>query len=353
MAQSSQSSAARKKRTAIDFFSGIGAMHFSAKRAGITVTAAFDGNVTANIVYAHNFEIRPHVIDMQQITEGDIREIDADCWLLSSPCHPSALVAQRQSGDLGTKGLSRLLGILYDMKKPPKYIFIEDVVGFEMLGIHDRLVATVSHRGYAFQEFILSPTQVGLPNQAPRYFFMAKSPDCGQFLCPQLGTRISRVVPLMSSEPQHVLAFSKIRPLRYFLEQDLQPKDSEAFPVPSEVIKKHGLYLDIVTPDSRRSRAFTKAYTHFAENSGSVIRMVQATFEDRACCVADPDSVHSEEDLLSWNLRYFTPREIAALHGFPPDFTFPEKISMRQKYRLLGQCGNVIVMEHLLKYLFS
>jgi tRNA (cytosine38-C5)-methyltransferase len=52
-----------------------------------------------------------------------------------------------------------------------------------------------------------------------------------------------------------------------------------------------------------------------------------------------------------WRLRYFTPREVARLHGFPDSFGFPEGTGERQKYQQLGNSLNVLVVARLLRYL--
>ncbi|XP_031156004.1 tRNA (cytosine(38)-C(5))-methyltransferase isoform X2 [Sander lucioperca] len=65
----------------------------------------------------------------------------------------------------------------------------------------------------------------------------------------------------------------------------------------------------------------------------------------------------SEEEklqrLLKLKLRYFTPREVANLMGFPQSFSFPEQISTRQQYRVLGNSLNVVVVARLLQLLVS
>ncbi|KAG8573748.1 hypothetical protein GDO81_012531 [Engystomops pustulosus] len=52
--------------------------------------------------------------------------------------------------------------------------------------------------------------------------------------------------------------------------------------------------------------------------------------------------------LSTLKLRYFTPREIANLHGFPATFGFPEEVTTRQRYRLLGNSLNVHIVAQLI-----
>jgi len=57
--------------------------------------------------------------------------------------------------------------------------------------------------------------------------------------------------------------------------------------------------------------------------------------------------------LLALKLRYFTPREVANLHGFPAEFSFPCSVTPRQRYQVLGNSLNVHVVAALLRYLFG
>jgi site-specific DNA-cytosine methylase len=61
------------------------------------------------------------------------------------------------------------------------------------------------------------------------------------------------------------------------------------------------------------------------------------------------ESVH--ERMRRLKLRYFTPREVATLHSFPPSFTFPVDTTVRQQYACLGNSLSVVVVAELLPYL--
>ncbi len=50
-------------------------------------------------------------------------------------------------------------------------------------------------------------------------------------------------------------------------------------------------------------------------------------------------------------MRYFTPREIANLHGFPSDFKI--EAPMKIAYRLLGNSMHISVVASVLNYLFE
>lgn len=71
----------------------------------------------------------------------------------------------------------------------------------------------------------------------------------------------------------------------------------------------------------------------------------------------DHKTACTKEDLAhAWHklkLRYFSPLEIAKLHSFPSDFSFPADLSARQCYKLLGNSLSVVVVADLLNYLMA
>ena len=59
----------------------------------------------------------------------------------------------------------------------------------------------------------------------------------------------------------------------------------------------------------------------------------------------------TREEISSLGLRYFTPSEIARLHSFPESFTFPQHVTLRQQYALLGNSVSALVIGDLLRHL--
>lgn len=55
--------------------------------------------------------------------------------------------------------------------------------------------------------------------------------------------------------------------------------------------------------------------------------------------------------LQSLRLRYFSPREVSLLLGFPRDLEFPGELTPRQMYALLGNSLSVTVVAQLLAHL--
>ena len=60
------------------------------------------------------------------------------------------------------------------MQNQPEYLVIENVVGFETSRTAAALRAMLAAAGYAAQEFLLSPLQLGIPYSRPRYFCIAR-----------------------------------------------------------------------------------------------------------------------------------------------------------------------------------
>jgi tRNA (cytosine38-C5)-methyltransferase len=44
---------------------------------------------------------------------------------------------------------------------------------------------------------------------------------------------------------------------------------------------------------------------------------------------------------------------MARLHGFDDEYQFPNSLSIKQCYKLLGNGLNVVVVKELMKYLFT
>lgn len=57
------------------------------------------------------------------------------------------------------------------------------------------------------------------------------------------------------------------------------------------------------------------------------------------------------ELLRTLKLRYFSPREVANLMGFPEEFSFPDQSTIKQRYRTLGNSINVKLVSELMRYL--
>lgn len=92
---------------------------------------------------------------------------------MSPPCQPFTRNGnQLDVDDERTNSFQHLVNILHELKV--KYILIENVKGFEKSTMRNNLIEKLIECNFNYQEFILSPTQFGIPNTRHRYYCLAK-----------------------------------------------------------------------------------------------------------------------------------------------------------------------------------
>eukprot|EP00879_Flechtneria_rotunda_P032202 GHRR01035369.1.p1 GENE.GHRR01035369.1~~GHRR01035369.1.p1 ORF type:complete len:162 (+),score=48.96 GHRR01035369.1:136-621(+) len=157
--------------TALEFYSGIGGMRFALAQADPTakILDAFDINHVANMVYQHTFGDAPRQVNLEHITAADLDSYAANLWLLAPPCQPYTRQGlQLGAQDARSRSFLHLLHIIASMQHPPEWLLLENVVGFELSGTHKLMVEVLAAAGYCVQDFILTPTQYGVPYSRPR-----------------------------------------------------------------------------------------------------------------------------------------------------------------------------------------
>jgi site-specific DNA-cytosine methylase len=239
------------------------------------------------------------------------------------------------------------------MTNPPRLFLVENVKNFEVSATREELVRTLQSRGYTFQEFLLSPEQLGMPNSRLRYYMVASLTE--SLPVAPSGTVLERLpVGYVVNRPGWISAVSSTgatssthnaadavttsqstssvtavygdaddavatsqstssvtavygdaddangtddangaastpdrgQPVRYshippipmtnFLDKCFvaDPAAAAEYMLPERMLCRFGRVLDVVTPTSRRSMCFTKAYGSFAEGTGSVVQTV-------------------------------------------------------------------------------
>nr|XP_037839302.1 tRNA (cytosine(38)-C(5))-methyltransferase isoform X6 [Chlorocebus sabaeus] len=330
----------------LELYSGVGGMHHALRESRIPaqVVAAIDVNTVANEVYKYNF---PHTQLLAKTIEGiTLEEFDRlsfDMILMSPPCQPFT---------------------------------------------RDLLIQTIENCGFQYQEFLLSPTSLGIPNSRLRYFLIAKlqseplpfqapgqvlmqfpkiesvhpqkytmdvenkiqekniEPNISFDSSPQCSGKDAILFKLETAEEIHRKKQQdsdlSVKMLKDFLEDDT---DMNQYLLPPKSLLRYALLLDIVQPTCRR-------YGSYIEGTGSVLQTAEdVQIENIYKSLTKLSQEEQITKLLMLKLRYFTPKEIANLLGFPPEFGFPEKITVKQRYRLLGNSLNVHVVAKLIKIL--
>lgn len=338
----------------LELFSGIGGMHYALKESRIEadIIAAVDINTAANEVYRYNFP-RTKLIqrNIQSLSAEDINGMSPDMILMSPPCQPFTRVGLRKDiSDNRSCAFLHVLSIipqLIDLK----YVLLENVKGFETSEARNLLLETLKKSSFTYQEFILSPTQIGVPNVRYRYYVIAKRKPLK--MCFDVKEEVMVSLPHLSesmwrshSDSEETNEYitnvrSATNRICDILETD--DVDSDVYKehlLTDKMLLKHSGVLDIVTKDSVKSCCFTKAYTHYAEGTGSVY----CPFDDAKvkhmfslCETLLKDTNEYLAALQSLCLRYFTPTEVSRLMCFPDGnkFLFPANTTTKQKYRLL------------------
>ena len=169
------------KLRVIEFFSGIGGWAASLKQLyeshhqldDYNIVQSVDINETANAIYRFNFKSPVLCKSIESIKISYLEKLNANCWCMSPPCQPftrNNTTSVRDDNDNRTDALLHLLSILQQLSSPPQYICLENVVGFELSTCCEKMLSILQSLGYIFQEFILTPTQFGVPNERPRYY---------------------------------------------------------------------------------------------------------------------------------------------------------------------------------------
>ncbi|XP_045390119.1 tRNA (cytosine(38)-C(5))-methyltransferase isoform X5 [Lemur catta] len=376
----------------LELYSGVGGMHHALRESGIPaqVVAAIDVNTVANEVYRYNFpKTQLLAKTIEGITLEEFDRLSFNMILMSPPCQPFTRIGrQGDMTDPRTNSFLYILDILPRLQKLPKYILLENVKGFEVSSTRDLLIQTIENCGFQYQEFLLSPTSLGIPNSRLRYFLIAKLQS--EPLPFQVPGQVLMEFPKIEYEhPQKYATDAenkieeKIEPsicfgstqcsgkdailfkletaeeiqrknqqdgdlsvqmLKDFLEDDI---DMNQYFLPPKSLLRYALLLDIVKPTCR-------SYGSYIEGTGSVLQIAEdVQIENIYKSLTNLSQEEKITKLLMLKLRYFTPKEIANLLGFPPEFGFPEKITVKQRYRLLGNSLNVHVVAKLIRILYE
>jgi tRNA (cytosine38-C5)-methyltransferase len=261
----------------------------------------------------------------------------ADIWLMSPPCQPFTRIGNQQDlRDTRSVSFLHLLSTLAAMPALPRYLFLENVRGFELSDGHARLTEVLVSKGYTVQQYMLSPTQIGIPNTRLRYYCLARLDS----------TAGGELQPLQYEFPGANTCSEQHTVARY-LEQ-LSAQDVQQYLVEEKVLAAAQLHtLDVCTAASTETITFTKGYGKHIGRSGPLLLLAGSEGSNVATdCIPRFQRITSEQ-----RLRYFTPTEMLKIAGFSEKYTFPNSTSRAAAYRLIGNSVNVTVVTRLLAWL--
>ncbi|KAG0336896.1 tRNA (cytosine-5-)-methyltransferase, partial [Podila humilis] len=249
------------------------------------------------------------------------------------------------------------MDILPRMEHPPSYILLENVKGFEESDSRDLLVESLTGAGYEFQELLITPLQIGIPNSRMRYYCLArKTAKVGLFVQPVTGSLIGYIPSVdgtngmkefvdgrqqgdlsglstpaskrqktglsttsttttttttadkATQKPDEEAILSdptlahRIETLEKYIEfKDVEDVRMAKYMIPDKTLLKYGRLFDIVKQSTRRSCCFTKGYHHFVESTGSILQLAHekdtaAIFEEAETLKSTPTKDEAEKE---------------------------------------------------------
>eukprot|EP00527_Entomoneis_sp_CCMP2396_P009421 CAMPEP_0198138966 /NCGR_PEP_ID=MMETSP1443-20131203/2311_1 /TAXON_ID=186043 /ORGANISM="Entomoneis sp., Strain CCMP2396" /LENGTH=514 /DNA_ID=CAMNT_0043800923 /DNA_START=73 /DNA_END=1617 /DNA_ORIENTATION=+ len=376
--------------------------------------AALDHSDLCTTVYRHNFDTsscgskqsssistEAKTTGIEKITKDQLTTtLQADVWFASPPCQPHTRQhnnQEKEKDDPRSQSFLHLCKLLekLDQKVLPRLIFVENVVQFESSRSCQDFRTVLKSRNFHLAEFHLTPTQVQLPNDRPRYFCVAvrlPSPvaatatkttettkgnddDCmstQQLLQKYFSSPNDTAPPkLHTSIPELGVTAAdsgKILPqIKEILDQNSKESSlsasqstststdhlHHALRIPNKVLERNSAWcFDIVNPQSTRSACFTSGYGRFIKGTGSILYTGNISFVSLEL-VAPQDREFDNNSWLSkiekQDLRYFSGMEMARLFGFDPSFSFPQDCTIKQQWKLVGNSLNSRLAARLIK----
>ncbi|EKX46394.1 hypothetical protein GUITHDRAFT_107597 [Guillardia theta CCMP2712] len=344
----------------LELFSGIGGMHAAMMEAEVKAgeIVAYDTSLICNKTYELNFIHSPAPLNRCAVRAKLVEQLEVedlegfDLWTMSPPCQPySTTKAANQRDDLDprSQGLHHIIKLLLDVKNPPKWILLENVKGFHGSKMQNKFLGAIEQRGFSWRQFLLNPIQVGIPNNRLRYDMLLRA-TCDDWHykgdlftdVPETSDQRAEAMNGESSKEER-----SVRRLREFLDEELGPDDPQELVTPASILEKPWARgLSYVGQHDTTTFCFTGSYGKvYHKSSGSMLYM----HADHALAEVALD----KEDMTRHigRIRLFSPREILNLMGFPKGFKFPEGLTLRHKYKLVGNSINVTVVALLFKFL--
>lgn len=142
------------------------------------VIAAIDINENANATYQHNYpDVNCLNKNIQKLRIKDFQ--DVNCILMSPPCQPFSRNGMfKDIEDRRADAFVIVCEIIKSQQLPKlSYVLMENVMGFEKSQMRGIFIEALSSAGFHFQEFIISPTQIGVPNSRHRYYCIARKSE--------------------------------------------------------------------------------------------------------------------------------------------------------------------------------
>ena len=293
----------------IELFAGIGGL--SAACPWLDVVLAIDIDRDARSVYEANFASPFAIRELASIPNSLLREANAELWWMSPPCTPFTRKGnQEDHHDPRTEAFFHLIDLATEIL--PRFLVIENVVGFENSTTFGKAQQSLIEAGYAIQTMQRCPSSLNWPNKRPRIYSLACLDN----------TSISNPV----STSFQTADYPKVA-LKELLDPNVQPDRNPELWLDPVLANRYLNALDRINPEDPDaiSACFTSSYGHSMTRSGSYLWQADG-----------------------W--RRFSPREVANLLGFPKEFRLPSHLSNQRLWELLGNSLSIPVVAPLMQF---
>lgn len=139
------------------------------------IIGAVDINENANRTYDHSFPDSKCVNNnIQKLKLKNFK--DVNCILMSPPCQPFTRNGNfKDVEDPRSDAFMNVCEIIKNKELPHlNYILMENVMGFEKSQMRSLYIETLKAAGFHHQEFIITPSQIGVANTRHRYYCIAR-----------------------------------------------------------------------------------------------------------------------------------------------------------------------------------
>ena len=260
-----------KKIKVLELFSGIGGMHYALDEAKKHLESNFDFEIVraidisdvANQVYKHNFpSVEVKGSNICGLTPEMLKKLEVNAIFMSPPCQP--FTRQGNQKDLQDNRTQPFVHIVQDLipnYQELDFILMENVKGFESSQAHEMLIQMLESNDFCYEEFLICPRQIGVPNSRLRYYLIASK-------FPGLKKTFTNDVQSISD---NILTKFKLNDSRLssIINDSSDPFDKSKLELHSKTLLKHAQVFDIVDETSQGTCCFTKSYGKYAEGTGN------------------------------------------------------------------------------------
>lgn len=161
----------------IDLFSGLGGFHTGFTKNGHECVFASEIDESLRELYQKNYGIKPNG-DITKVNEKDIPSHDVIC--AGFPCQPFSLAGQKKGTDCPTSGklIDDVIRIARHHK--PKFVVLENVPNILTIAegtFWEYIITSFEKIGYTINYRVISPIEVGIPQNRKRIFVVANRKD--------------------------------------------------------------------------------------------------------------------------------------------------------------------------------